>query len=102
MHFVPNFNQLEFQYYMGLEAVVDILTDSPNIGKPPPDPFECYQCATDFTPVWKWQDVPDPKGSGRPAVICETCVTRNIKRAIRNDHTAKIKGILSLVNWMVN
>ncbi len=90
MHFIPNANNQEFVYYIGLETVVDFLTDSPNQNRPPPDPFECVQCGTDFTPVWKWQDRIDPNRD-RPAVICETCVTSNIKKALKAEHTNRLK-----------
>jgi hypothetical protein len=40
--------------------------------------------------VWKWQDRIDPK-RGRPAVICETCVTSNIKKALKAEHTNRLK-----------
>jgi hypothetical protein len=90
MHFIPNANNQEFVYYLGLETVVDFLTDSPNQNRPPPDPFECVQCGTDFTPVWKWQDRIDTNRD-RPAVICETCVTSNIKKALKAEHTNRLK-----------
>lgn len=90
MHFIPNANNQEFIYYLGLETVVDFLTDSPNQNRPPPDPFECVQCGTDFTPVWKWQDRMDPERD-RPAVICESCVTSNIKKALKVEHTNRLK-----------
>ncbi|XP_074604522.1 uncharacterized protein LOC141857855 isoform X2 [Brevipalpus obovatus] len=90
MHFIPNANNPEFIYYYGLETIVDFLTDSPNQNKPPPEPFECVQCGTDFTPIWKWQDRIDMK-RGRPAVICEQCVSSNIKKALKAEHTARLK-----------
>jgi PREDICTED: similar to simjang CG32067-PC, isoform C len=90
MHFIPNANNSEFIYYFGLETIVDFLTDSPNQNKPPPEPFECVQCGVDFTPVWKWQDSLDLKRN-RPAVICETCVTSNIKKALKAEHTNRLK-----------
>lgn len=91
MHFIPNANNPEFIYYYGLETIVDFLTDSPNQNKPPPEPFECVQCGTDFTPLWKWQDRIDIK-RGRPAVICEQCVSSNIKKALKAEHTARLKA----------
>lgn len=90
MHFIPNANNQEFVYYLGLETVVDFLTDSPNQNRPPPEPFECVQCGTDFTCVWKWQDRIDPNRD-RPAVICESCVTSNIKKALKAEHTNRLK-----------
>lgn len=91
MHFIPNANNTEFVYYLGLETVVDHLISSPNISKGPPEPFECCQCGTDYTPVWKWQDIPDPKQAARPAVICEVCVTSNVRKALKAEHTGRLK-----------
>ncbi|RWS27235.1 Transcriptional repressor p66 alpha-like protein [Leptotrombidium deliense] len=90
MHFIPNANNQEFVYYYGLETIVDFLTESTSQNKCPPEPFECVQCGTDFTPVWKWQDRMDPQ-RGRPAVICENCVTTNIKNALKAEHTKRLK-----------
>ena len=90
MHFIPNANNSEFIYYYGLETIVDFLIDNPNQNKLPPEPFECVQCGVDFTPVWKWQDRIDIKRD-RPAVICENCVTTNIKKALKAEHTNRLK-----------
>lgn len=102
MHFVPNPSNTEFIYLVGLEHVVDFITKEPAV-PPPPEPFECSQCKTDFTPVWKWEK-PMPGGkkdsprgqhatfqrpsAGRdPRVICEHCVTTNVKKALKAEHT---------------
>ncbi|GAB1865249.1 Transcriptional repressor p66-alpha [Camponotus japonicus] len=106
MHFVPNPSNTEFIYLVGLEHVVDFITKEPAI-PPPPEPFECSQCKTDFTPVWKWEK-PMPGGkkdsprgqhatfqrpsAGRdPRVICEHCVTTNVKKALKAEHTNRLK-----------
>ncbi|XP_029164054.1 transcriptional repressor p66-alpha isoform X4 [Nylanderia fulva] len=106
MHFVPNPSNTEFIYLVGLEHVVDFITREPAI-PPPPEPFECSQCKTDFTPVWKWEK-PMPGGkkdsprgqhatfqrpsAGRdPRVICEHCVTTNVKKALKAEHTNRLK-----------
>lgn len=102
MHFVPNPSNTEFIYLVGLEHVVDFITKEPAI-PPPPEPFECSQCKTDFTPVWKWEkplpggNKDSPRGqhatfqrpaAGRdPRVICEHCVTTNVKKALKAEHT---------------
>ncbi|XP_054716657.1 transcriptional repressor p66-alpha-like [Uloborus diversus] len=90
MHFVPNANNQEFICLLGLEKVVDFLTEDPNINRPPPEPFECVQCGTDFSPVWKWQDAGRSR-MHKPSVICETCVTSNIKKALKAEHTNRLK-----------
>lgn len=89
MHFVPNASSPEFVYLLGLETVVGFLTDGEAGSRTlPPDPFSCTQCGLDFTPVWKWQDT---RRSGRPAVICEACVTSNLKKALKAEHTHRLK-----------
>ncbi|XP_043472879.1 transcriptional repressor p66-alpha isoform X2 [Leptopilina heterotoma] len=105
MHFVPNPSNTEFIYLVGLEHVVDFITKEPAV-PPPPEPFECTQCKTDFTPVWKWEKPPnsnkkEPRGqhatfqrppAGRdPRVICEHCVTTNVKKALKAEHTNRLK-----------
>lgn len=89
MHFVPNASSPEFVYLLGLETVVGFLTEGDAGGRTqPPEPFSCTQCGLDFTPVWKWQDT---RRSGRPAVICEVCVTSNLKKALKAEHTHRLK-----------
>ncbi|XP_034942832.1 transcriptional repressor p66-beta isoform X2 [Chelonus insularis] len=106
MHFVPNPSNTEFIYLVGLEHVVDFITKEPAV-PPPPEPFECTQCKTDFTPVWKWEKPATngkkdgPRGqhatflrppAGRdPRVICEHCVTTNVKKALKAEHTNRLK-----------
>ncbi|XP_011494219.1 PREDICTED: transcriptional repressor p66-beta isoform X2 [Ceratosolen solmsi marchali] len=106
MHFVPSPSNPEFIYLVGLEHVVDFITKEPAI-PPPPEPFECTQCKTDFTPVWKWEKPANsnkkdgPQGqhatfqrpaAGRdPRVICEHCVTTNVKKALKAEHTNRLK-----------
>ncbi|XP_015524135.1 transcriptional repressor p66-beta isoform X1 [Neodiprion lecontei] len=106
MHFVPNPSNTEFIYLVGLEHVVDFITKEPAT-PPPPEPFECTQCRTDFTPVWKWEKSgpggkkEGPRGqhatfqrppAGRdPRVICEHCVTTNVKKALKAEHTNRLK-----------
>ncbi|KAI0237294.1 Transcriptional repressor p66-beta, partial [Lamellibrachia satsuma] len=50
------------------------------------NPFVCVQCGTDFTPVWK-RDKP-----GSKSVICELCVTTNQKKALKQEHTNRLKS----------
>ncbi|XP_014260122.1 transcriptional repressor p66-beta [Cimex lectularius] len=88
MHFIPNPSNTEFIYLVGLEHVVDFITKD-NRSPPPPEPFRCSQCSTNFTPVWKWE-----KGSIKnkePRVICEQCVTSNVKKALKAEHTNRLK-----------
>ncbi|GCC44822.1 hypothetical protein chiPu_0028834, partial [Chiloscyllium punctatum] len=47
------------------------------------DPFVCSQCRTDFTPHWKQER------SG--SILCEQCVTSNQKKALKAEHTNRLK-----------
>ncbi|XP_022245326.1 transcriptional repressor p66-beta-like isoform X2 [Limulus polyphemus] len=91
MHFIPNANNQEFVCLLGLEKVVDFMMHDSTATKSPPDPFFCIQCGTDFTPVWKWQDTLADFGKKKTSVICETCVTTNIKKALKAEHTNRLK-----------
>merc|ERR1719471_1576244 len=54
-----------------------------------PQPFTCSQCGTDFTPTWKWDKA--AKGE-KVKVICEQCVTSNVKKALKAEHTNRLKA----------
>ncbi|KAJ8983373.1 hypothetical protein NQ317_010464 [Molorchus minor] len=88
MHFIPNPSNTEFIYLVGLEHVVDFLTKDSKTPLPPA-PFVCSQCQSDFTPVWKWET--NKKNKGNKSVICEQCVTNNVKKALKAEHTNRLK-----------
>lgn len=54
MHFIPNPNNTEFIYLLGLEQCVEHILLNGKMTDPHPMPFICSQCGTDFTPAWKW------------------------------------------------
>ncbi|XP_053955078.1 transcriptional repressor p66 alpha isoform X1 [Anastrepha ludens] len=87
MHFIPNPSNTEFVYLLGLETVVDYLTTNNKKSVAVVPPFHCAQCKIDFTPVWKW----DKQGNKDPKVICEQCVTTNVKKALKAEHTNRLK-----------
>ncbi|CAH2013921.1 unnamed protein product [Acanthoscelides obtectus] len=89
MHFIPNPSNTEFVYLVGLEHVVDFLTKEDRGPPIPPHPFACGQCRSDFTPVWKWET--NKKNKGIKSVICEQCVTNNVKKALKAEHTNRLK-----------
>lgn len=41
--------------------------------------------------MWKWQQDGSVRRSHKPSVICETCVTSNIKKALKAEHTNRLK-----------
>lgn len=94
MNFIPSLACPDFILLLGLEEVVNHMIDFQLIarGQKNPDerfvctPFTCVQCGTDFTPVWK-REKPGSKN-----VICENCVTTNQKKALKQEHTNRLKS----------
>lgn len=87
LYFLPSAANSEFIYLLGLEEVVQSVLDSQSklcgtTGYL--EPFACAQCKTDFTPHWKQE-----KG-GR--ILCETCMTSNQKKALKAEHTNRLKN----------
>ncbi|XP_013385572.1 transcriptional repressor p66-alpha [Lingula anatina] len=90
MNFIPSLATGDFIWLVGLEEVVKHILDADK-GKSTDvkyvfNPFTCVQCKTDFTPVWK-RDKPGSKN-----VICEQCVTSNQKKALKQEHTNRLKS----------
>lgn len=94
MNFIPSLACPDFILLLGLEEVVNHMIDFQLIarGQKSPDerfvctPFTCVQCGSDFTPVWK-REKPGSKN-----VICELCVTTNQKKALKQEHTNRLKS----------
>merc|ERR1719510_907818 len=87
MHFIPNPANTEFIYLTGLEECVNRILNLDAVTLPQPCPFTCSQCRTDFTPTWKWD-----KAAKEVRVICEQCVTTNVKKALKAEHTNRLKA----------
>merc|ERR1719187_1752358 len=89
MHFIPNPANTEFIYLTGLEECVNRILNLDAVTPTMPTPFICSQCSTDFTPTWKW----DKAAKGKEVrVICEQCVTSNVKKALKAEHTNRLKA----------
>jgi len=89
MHFIPNPANTEFIYLCGLEECVNRILNLDAVTPSLPKPFTCSQCGTDFTPTWKW----DKAAKGKEVrVICEQCVTSNVKKALKAEHTNRLKA----------
>lgn len=89
MNFLPSLCSTDFGMLLGLEEVVKAIRESANEKSDVKyvfNPFTCIQCNTDYTPVWK-RDKP-----GSKAVICEQCVTNNQKKALKQEHTNRLKN----------
>merc|ERR1719382_2315429 len=89
MHFIPNPANTEFIYLTGLEECVNRILNLDAVTPTMPTPFICSQCSTDFTPTWKWDKA--AKGE-KVKVICEQCVTSNVKKALKAEHTNRLKA----------
>ncbi|KAM5239215.1 transcriptional repressor p66-alpha isoform 5-T5 [Ctenodactylus gundi] len=88
MSFLPSAANNEFIYLVGLEEVVQNLLDT-QAGRMSAtvlsrEPYMCAQCKTDFTCRWR-----EEKGG---AVMCESCMTTNQKKALKVEHTSRLKA----------
>ncbi|XP_073961134.1 uncharacterized protein [Choristoneura fumiferana] len=99
MNFIPSPSNTDFVYLVGLEHVVDYLTNEDRMPRSSV-PAVCAQCGCDFTPVWRWERAParrlDATFTAPPAPpaarrLCELCVSGNVKRALKAEHTARLK-----------
>lgn len=84
MGFIPSGTSTPFVYLLGLEKVVDFMKNE-NKETTRWENFVCSQCRRDFTTVWKW----DKQRPGR--VTCEECVTSNVKKKLKAEHTSRLK-----------
>uniref|UniRef100_A0A3Q4N316 GATA zinc finger domain containing 2A n=1 Tax=Neolamprologus brichardi TaxID=32507 RepID=A0A3Q4N316_NEOBR len=89
-NFLPSAANNEFIYLVGLEEVVQNLLDTIHrvslATQQFCEPFICSQCNTDFTCRWR-QD--KTKGG---AVLCEDCMSSNQKKALKAEHTNRLKA----------
>ncbi|XP_026316090.1 transcriptional repressor p66-alpha isoform X3 [Hyposmocoma kahamanoa] len=96
MNFIPSPSNTDFVYLVGLEHVVDYLTNEDRMPRSSV-PAVCAQCGCDFTPVWRWERPPARKTDATFAAapsgrrLCELCVSGNVKRALKAEHTARLK-----------
>ncbi|XP_032902704.1 transcriptional repressor p66-alpha isoform X8 [Amblyraja radiata] len=87
LNFLPSAANNEFIYLVGLEEVVHNLLETQ--GKTSAqalaqEPYACSQCKTDFTSRWR---------QGKTGTImCEQCVTSNQKKALKAEHTNRLKA----------
>nr|XP_037877042.1 transcriptional repressor p66-alpha isoform X3 [Bombyx mori] len=98
MNFIPSPSNTDFVYLVGLEHVVDYLTNEDRMPRSSV-PALCAQCGCDFTPVWRWERPPARRQDATFCVspapharrLCELCVSGNVKRALKAEHTARLK-----------
>nr|XP_032521689.1 transcriptional repressor p66 alpha [Danaus plexippus plexippus] len=98
MNFIPSPSNTDFVYLVGLEHVVDYLTNEDRMPRSSV-PAVCAQCGCDFTAVWRWERAPARRQDATfptphthtPRRLCELCVSGNVKRALKAEHTARLK-----------
>ncbi|XP_038632266.1 GATA zinc finger domain containing 2Ab isoform X2 [Scyliorhinus canicula] len=87
LNFLPSAANNEFIYLVGLEEVVHNLLETQDKGSAQgltQEPYACSQCKTDFTCRWR---------QGKTGTImCEQCVTSNQKKALKAEHTNRLKA----------
>ncbi|NWS20213.1 P66A protein, partial [Pachyramphus minor] len=89
MNFLPSAANNEFIYLVGLEEVVQNLLETQGEGAvlvaaASREPFVCAQCQTDFTCRWREEK--------NGTIMCETCMTSNQKKALKAEHTNRLKA----------
>ncbi|XP_048469954.1 GATA zinc finger domain containing 2Ab isoform X4 [Rhincodon typus] len=87
LNFLPSAANNEFIYLVGLEEVVHNLLETQgksSVQGLTQEPYACSQCKTDFTCRWR---------QGKSGTImCEQCVTSNQKKALKAEHTNRLKA----------
>ncbi|KFW10933.1 Transcriptional repressor p66-alpha, partial [Eurypyga helias] len=87
MNFLPSAANNEFIYLVGLEEVVQNLLETQGKVSLPVssrEPYMCAQCKTDFTCRWREEK--------NGTIMCETCMTSNQKKALKAEHTNRLKA----------
>lgn len=91
-NFIPNANQPDFLYLLGLDIVVQkVLRDKSVNQSVEEPPYECEECGTDFTPSWRAIGTSDKELH----LYCELCVKNAQKKKIRTDHTNSLKKLFA-------
>ncbi|KAL4664935.1 hypothetical protein H8959_003501 [Pygathrix nigripes] len=89
MNFLPSSPNNEFIYLVGLEEVVQNLLET-QAGRMlaaavlSREPYMCAHCKMDFRCHWREEK------SG--AIMCENCMTTNQKKALKVEHTSRLKA----------
>ncbi|CAF0930978.1 unnamed protein product [Adineta steineri] len=96
--FIPNGISLEFQPLVGLEDVVQCLSELQNDRHRLPQrftdhaqidqPYVCDQCGTDFTIRW-WKHL-NSKSSN---ILCDRCKKQVTRRMSKSEHSSLLKNV---------
>ncbi|KHN70712.1 Transcriptional repressor p66-beta [Toxocara canis] len=94
MQFIPNGNQPDFCYLLGLDlAVQRILKDKNATRRVSEGPYICEECGTDYTPLWRAIGADE----NSLHLYCEACVKAAQKKKMRQDHTALLRKAFNKV-----
>jgi hypothetical protein len=101
--FVPNGNSLEFPPLIGLEDVVQCLSELQNDRHRLPqrftdhalidNPHICDQCGTDFTIRW-WKHLNTKSSNEVINILCDRCKKQVLRRALKSQQSTLLKTVL--------
>jgi hypothetical protein len=100
--FIPNGTSLEFQPFLGLEDVLQCLSELQNDRHRLPqrftdhaqidDPHICDQCGTDFTIRW-WKHSNTKSSNQIINILCDRCKKQVIRRTSKSEHSTLLKNV---------
>ena len=101
--FIPNGNSLEFPPLIGLEDVVQCLSELQSDRHRLPqrftdhalidNPHICDQCGTDFTIRW-WKHVNTKSTNEVINILCDRCKKQVLRRTLKSHHSTLLKTVL--------
>lgn len=102
IQFIPNGISLEFQPFLGLEDVVQCLSELQADRHRLPQRFTdraqvdlpnvCDQCGTDFTIRW-WQHVSSKSSTDVLNILCDRCKKQVTRRMSKSEHSSLLKNV---------
>lgn len=94
LQFIPNGNQPDFAYLLGLDLTVQrVVKDRQMFRKSDLLPYQCEECETDFTPSWK-----AICGENEDYhLYCENCVRQAQKRKVCQEYKKMWNSVLQTV-----
>lgn len=94
LQFIPNGNQPDFAYLLGLDlAVQRVMKDKQMFRKSDLPPYQCEECEIDFTPSWK--AICDENGDCH--LYCERCIRQAQKKKVHQEYTKMWKNVFQTI-----
>jgi hypothetical protein len=100
--FIPNGNSLEFPPLIGLEDVIQCLSELQNDRHRLPqrftdhalidNPYICDQCGTDYTIRW-WKHLNTKLSNEVINILCDRCKKQVLRRTSKSKHSTLLKNI---------